>query len=168
MLLGQVGDIELLGEGLYSCVGDFVVVHEPVEAFGGGCDVVGHDFAEALVVGDDEEVDQDDVAESEAVDEVGHAHLAEGVEDDEGGAGVAPQVEVHLLQEDARVFHLRHREEHQLDGVGGGVRLEAAVEVVDAEDLHLGGVEVLEGDELAEEGLEDLSGVKRTLMNWLR
>lgn len=88
-----------------------MVVHEPVEAFSGGCDIIGHDFSKAFIVGDDEQVDHDDVAEFESVDQVRHAHFAESIEDDDGGAWVALDVQVHLLKEDARILHLRHREE---------------------------------------------------------
>lgn len=104
-------DSEILGEALDSIGGNIMVMHKPIETLSIGGDVIGHNLPKALVIGDDEEVDHDDVAEFELVDDVGHAHLAEGVEDDDGGLGVVGHVVLDLAQEDAGVLQLGHWEE---------------------------------------------------------
>ncbi len=154
--LPKGSNAEFLGNCLNSSIGDFVVVHEPIEAFSCGSNVIGHDFAEAFVISDDKQIDHDDVAKLETIDEIRNAHLTECVEDDDGSAGVRLDEVVHLLQEDPGIFHLGHWEEDQLDRLCSMVRLQTAIQVIDGEDLHLVCAEVLEGDELSEEGLEHL------------
>lgn len=127
----KFADSKILGETVHSVVGNIMVVHKPIEALSAGCDIIGHDFPEPLIVGDDKEVDHDDVAEFELVDDVGHAHLAEGVEDDDGGLGVGGHVVLDLAQEDARVLELCHWEEDELDGVVAVVLLQPLSQVVD-------------------------------------
>ena len=83
---------------------------EPVEAFSVCCDVVCHYFAETFVVGDDEQVDHDDVAQFETIDEIGNAHLAECIKDDDCGSRMRFNVVVHLLQENASILHFGHWE----------------------------------------------------------
>ncbi len=127
---------------------------EPVETFSACCDVVCHDFAEALIVGDDEQVDHDDVAQFETIDEIGNAHLAESIKDDDGGSRMRFDVVIHLLEENASVLHFCHWEKDQLYWFLGAIRLEPLVKVVDGEDLHLVDAEVFEGDELSEQRFE--------------
>lgn len=55
-------EVEGFGHYVDSFVSDVVVVNEPVKIFSGDRDVVAHDFSEPAIVGDDEEVDHDDVA----------------------------------------------------------------------------------------------------------
>ena len=76
--------MELLRDQVGSLCGDEVVMQEPVKVIAGDFDVVGHDLSEPSVVGDHVEVDHDDVAHLELVDHLGHIHVTEGVEDDEG------------------------------------------------------------------------------------
>ena len=154
LCLFQLINSEFLGNGLYSSISDLVVVNKPVEALGCGCHIIGHNFAEAFVVGDNEEVDHDDIAELQPVDEIGHAHFAEGIEHDDGGAWVGIDEVLDLLQEDLCVFDLRHWKEDQLDGLGSVIGLQSAIEIVDSEHLHLFSFEVLERNELPEKRFE--------------
>lgn len=107
----ELCDSEFLGDGLHSSIGDLMVVDEPVEAFSGGCNVIGHDLAETFIIGNYEEIYHDDVAQLQPVEQVGHAHFAESVEDDDGGARVGIDEVLDLLQEDLGVFYLGHWEE---------------------------------------------------------
>lgn len=131
-----------------------MVVDEPVEAFSVCGDVVGHDFAETFIVGDDEKVDHDDVAQLETIDEIGNAHLAESIKDDDCAARMRLDVVIHLLEENASVFHFGHWEKDQLDWFLGAIRLEPLVKVVNGEDLHPVDAEIFEGNELSEQRFE--------------
>lgn len=107
-----------------------MVMHKPIEALSIGCDIIGHNLPKPLIIGNHKQVDHDDVAELELVDHVGYAHLAECVEDDDGGLGVGGHVVLDLAQEDARVLQLCDWEEDELDRVVVIVLLEALSQVV--------------------------------------
>lgn len=86
-------------------------MHKPIEALSIGCDIIGHNLPKPLIIGNHKQIDHDDVAELELVDHVGHAHLAERVEDDDSGLGVGGHVVLDLAQENAGVLELGNWEE---------------------------------------------------------
>jgi hypothetical protein len=87
-LLIPLVQVELFGDNFNTFVGNIVVMYKPIKAIGIGGDVVGHDLFETFIIGNDKEVDHDDVAKFESVDHIGDGHIAEGVQQDKRCFGV--------------------------------------------------------------------------------
>jgi hypothetical protein len=75
-----------------------MIVQEPIEALSSRRDIVSHNLAETLVVGYNEEVDHNDIAEFEAIDEVGHADITKSIENNKSGFGIGLQVTMNHRQ----------------------------------------------------------------------
>jgi hypothetical protein len=120
-------------------------VNEPLKVVS-DANIVAHYLFESFVIGDHNEVDEDDIAESQFVDDAGDTHLTERVEDDDSAFRVAVHVLLDFLERSPCRLHLCHWKKDQLDWTAA--ILQSLLQIEDRKHLHVGAAEAFERDQL--------------------